>query len=564
MEMVFGLFEKSDDQTQQQASDCLMVTSVTKRPRAIVVIFGHLGASVDQMSKYAQLYHDNKCSTICATAPILSLASNDTTTLGEVAITACRETARLIRTAEMSEMGFGRVPVVVHLLGNGGALVLEELEQRILEVVSKSELLDMMTTSATTTHASRRNMMKSSSARALMVKSGSARCLVKTPLVKSTSAPSTKVKGSMRSLLTATSLSDDEDDPAQLSIGHTKGSPKLAFVQEKLDALVGMSRNATVRAKPNAMDIDCVCSPHALECSSRETPVFHTPPHRQAQGSPVRCSTATPIHISVLPQFPMTSSNPLHRRLQRRRRRKLTSPNVKRIDMERSGLDFSATPRYNSEDRAYHRDMKLFASRLALGSLVFDSGPYFPSVEKELSALDVLLSGQNPAAKLLAQSAIVGSHGWNGITRWNWGLQDLSQDANLARADQFWRRMKGIFLTKRHAYIFSQADKICRCDQVRSLIEHHQKNGIKTIEMELVTSCHLQHRKRRCDKYSEFVEQVLNSLDGRMSIAQESMSEWFDSDEEDGTESGHEIVQQRKEKSSRRYSIVQAGCEDKT
>jgi hypothetical protein len=562
--MVFGLFEKGDDQTQQQASDCLMVTSVTKRPRAIVVIFGHLGASVDQMSMYAQLYHDYKCSTICATAPVLSLASNDTTTLGEVAITACRETARLIRMAEMSEMGFGRVPVVVHVLGNGGALVLEELEQRILEVVSKAELLDMMATQATTTKAPRRNMMKSISARALMVKSGSARCLVKTPLVKSTSAPPAKVKGSMRSLLTATSLSDDEDDPAQWPVGNSEGSLKLAFVPENLDALIGTSSNAMVCAKPVAMDMVCVCSPHPLECSSRDPPVFRTPPHRQAHGSPVRHSSATPMHISVLPQFPMTSSNPLHRRLQRRRRRKLTSPNVKRIDMERTGLVFSATPRYNSEDRAYHLDMKLFASRLALGSLVFDSGPYFPSVENELAALDVLLSGQNPATKLLAQSAIVGSHGWNGITRWSWGLQDPSKDTDLTRADQFSRSMKDMFLTKRHAFIFSQADKICDCEQVKSLIDHHKKNGIKVIEMELVASCHLQHRKRRCDKYSEFVEQVLNSLEGRMSIAQESMSEWFDSDEEDSTESGHEIVEQQKEKSSRRYSIVQTGYEGKT
>jgi hypothetical protein len=208
--------------------------------------------------------------------------------------------------------------------------------------------------------------------------------------------------------------------------------------------------------------------------------------------------------------------------------------------------------------------MKLFASRLALGSLVFDSGPYFPSVENELAALDVLLSGQNPATKLLAQSAIVGSHGWNGITRWSWGLQDPSKDTDLTRADQFSRSMKDMFLTKRHAFIFSQADKICDCEQVKSLIDHHKKNGIKVIEMELVASCHLQHRKRRCDKYSEFVEQVLNSLEGRMSIAQESMSEWFDSDEEDGTESGHEIVEQQKEKSSRRYSIVQTGYEGKT
>lgn len=560
--MVFGFFEKSDDLTRKQASDCLMVTSVTKRPRAIVVIFGHLGASVDQMSRYAQLYHDLKCSTICATAPILSLASNDTTTLGEVAITACRETARLIRMAEMSEMGFGMVPVVVHVLGNGGALVLEEMEHRILEVVSKAEVLEMMTTPTNSTHR-RKSMMKSSSARALMVKSGSARCLVKNTLIKSTSDPCSRGKSSTRSLLTATSLSDDEDDPAQWPLRHTEDSLKLAFDPEKLESLLGTRPDT----KPNAMDMDCVCSSHTFECSSHAPPVFHTPPQRQvSQGSQARQADTVPLHISVIPQFPLASSNSLHRRLQRRRRRRLTSPNVRRIDMERSGLDFSTTPRYNTEDRAYHRDMKLFASRLARGSLVFDSGPYFPSIENELSALDLLLSGQNPATRFLAQSAIVGSYGWNGMTRWNFlsGLQEADKDADLGRADLFWRSMKDMCLAKRHAYIFSQADTICHRDQVKSLIDHHTTKGIKTIEMELASSCHLQHRKRRCDKYSEFVEQVLNSLDGRMSIAQESMSEWFDSDEEDGTESGHEIFEQPKEKSLRTYSIVQTGCENKT
>jgi Eukaryotic protein of unknown function (DUF829) len=557
--MVFGLFEKSHDLTQQQASDSLVVTSVTKRPRAIVVIFGHLGANVDQISKYAQLYHDYKCSTICATAPILSLASNDTTMLGEVAITACRETARLIRMAEMSEMGFGRVPVVVHVLGNGGALVLEELEHRLLEVVSKGQLEEMMKAPNSRPSTPRRRMGKSSSTRALMVQSGSSRNLMKPPLVKSTSAPAVKSKGSTRSLLTATSLSEDEEDPAR--------SPRRpndrSLVVTTLDSNeTGESLELELCAKHPIMDIPCGCSPVRLEYAPN---VLRTPVPRQlSQRSLSRQQLlSSPIHISALPQFPLVSSNPLHRRLQRRRRRKLTSPNVKRIDMERSGLVFSTTPRYNPEARAYHRDMELFASRLVLGCLVFDSAPYFPSIDNELAALETLLDGQNPAMKFVAQSAIIGSRGLYGLTQFNYfkGLHP-SQEPDLDREGQFWQTMKNIRLSRRHAFIFSKADRICDRNQIKSLIKEHQNNGINTIEVELLTSLHLQHRKRRCDKYSEFVERVLNSLDGRMSVAQESLSECFDSDE-DGTESGHEILEQPKATATRKYNIVETGCDDK-
>ena len=585
--MVFGLFGKSDDLTGQQASDNLMVTSITKRPRAIVVIFGHMGANADQMSKYAQLYHDNKCSTICATAPILSLASNDTTMLGEVAITACRETARLIRMSDMSEMGFGRVPVVVHVLGNGGAMVLEELEQRINEIVPKSELKEMMRRTSTPS-TPRRNMMKSSSTRSLM-KPGSTRQLMKPPLVKSISAPA--IKGSMRSILTATSLSDDEEDrdPAQSPVGLEEQSGGRNLNPDNIQELFETKLS---------VGIPCAVSPTRLKgLSAAPAGVVTTPkrqpssqcgsPHQlmlsQIPGSPLpQCISPTAseggsprqLMVTQIPSSPlrqginpMASANPLQRRLQRRRRRKLSSPNVKRIDMERSGLAFSAAPRYNSEDRAYHRDMELFASRLVLGSLVFDSAPYFPTIDNEMAAVDALLKGHNPAMKLLAQSAIVGSYGWHGLTRFNYlgGYLPTEENDNLVqgRAGQFLKNMKDIHLSRRHAYIFSQADKICERDQVKNFIKEHKKNGIETIEIELVASRHLQHRKRRCDKYSEFIERVLNSLEGRMTVAQESISEWFDSDDEDGTESGHEIVQQQKEKSNGEYSFVETGQDDK-
>jgi hypothetical protein len=288
------------------------------------------------------------------------------------------------------------------------------------------------------------------------------------------------------------------------------------------------------------------------------------------EGGKSRMTTAR----NRLPQYihaaAAAAANPLQRRLERRRRRKRSSPHVKRIDMERSGLVFaSASPRYNPEDRAYKMDMELFSLRLILGSVVFDSGPYYPSIEKETAAVEELLGPQhgssNPATKFLALSAIVAAHGWHGLTHFNYlgyiPTTDNDELAEIGRPAQFWKSMTNLHLSKRHAYIYSQADHICQRDAVRNLIKGHKLNGIKTIEIELIASRHLQHRKRRCDKYSEFVERVVNSLEGRRMDVHESVAEWFDSDDEDAVESGHEIVQREERDATidKYSSIVETG-----
>jgi hypothetical protein len=96
-----------------------------------------MGAEIGQLESYSKLWHDRNCSTVVVTAPILALASDDATTLGEVAITACREAARLIRLGEWSEMGYGKIPIIVHVLSHGGCQLLEEMEKRVREVVAE-------------------------------------------------------------------------------------------------------------------------------------------------------------------------------------------------------------------------------------------------------------------------------------------------------------------------------------------------------------------------------------------------------------------------------------------
>ena len=119
-----------------KASD-IAVTSIARRPRAIVIVLGWMGAKLDEVSKYTALYQSLQCSTISTTAPILAVTLNDGATLGEWAVAVGREAARLVRMAQMSEMGAGYVPILIHIMGYGGIRLVDELERRIRQTVSK-------------------------------------------------------------------------------------------------------------------------------------------------------------------------------------------------------------------------------------------------------------------------------------------------------------------------------------------------------------------------------------------------------------------------------------------
>jgi hypothetical protein len=288
--------------------------------------------------------------------------------------------------------------------------------------------------------------------------------------------------------------------------------------------------------------VACLCSPKQSERFSAIDSSVSIPCNSQPfQSSSMEHISDSSIKYNILSQYPSVSTNSLHLRLQRRRRRKLISPCVRRIDIERSGLIFSDVPRYNQEDRAYNRDLELFSSRLVLGSIVFDSGPYRPSLENELNAINSVIADSKFPLKFMAQSALIGSQSWSGLSIYP---SFIRQHTKLSRADHFWQNMKDIQLTRRHAFIYSMADKVCDFNDINDIMVEHRNNGIQIFDLLLLTSGHLEHRQRRFDKYSEFVERVLDSLDGRKTMTQESISEWFDSDE-NRTEAGHEITEEK-------------------
>lgn len=400
------------ERQEANSSSCVTVNVVQRRPRAVVVVLGHMGQDKSSIARYTKLYHAQECSTVAVSSPVLAYAVNDTTTLGENVITAIRESARLVRMGEWSEMGFGRVPVLLHVLGNGAQL-LEEMERRLREVVSPEQLEAMKVCETAPFHA----------------------CMSKMQSTRS---------------LTNTAISDGSDSEDG---GSQTVQPKRQWFAKLL---------------------------------------------------------------------PSTLSE------KRRRRRKRKAPVVERVDWERSKSN-KCVPRYNPDEAAYQRDLHLFASHLVLGTIVFDSGPYFPSVNRELEAASRLLDGPT---KLLAQSAIVGAqgvHGLNYFSSFGYYPSTLKENYKGGRPEQFWKNMENLQLTTRFAFIYSQADPVCSHQKITELIAYHLHRGHAVTECSLVATGHLEHRTRRVDLYKEFVDRVLDTLVGRQ--LEDDEDEWW-SDED--------------------------------
>eukprot|EP00546_Thalassionema_frauenfeldii_P007235 CAMPEP_0178931004 /NCGR_PEP_ID=MMETSP0786-20121207/21642_1 /TAXON_ID=186022 /ORGANISM="Thalassionema frauenfeldii, Strain CCMP 1798" /LENGTH=403 /DNA_ID=CAMNT_0020607779 /DNA_START=197 /DNA_END=1408 /DNA_ORIENTATION=+ len=400
---------------------------------------------------------------------------------------------------ELSEMGYGNVPIVVHALGNGGCQVLEEMEKRIFETISKPDLEILLQTPASSGVAtpSLNYCIKSSSTRSLTTTSSIRSLSTRSP-------PSIKQKSVKKNIHMS------KDDEIQLS--HLYENSELT---KDFSKMIRSKHNKT-KSPGSSTTQGCVDAAPSSIISLQCTPELKETSHDYK------------VNSSQAAAMAKTPSMQEHRRLRRRR----TDLQVKRVDVERVGADNLATPRYNFDERAYKRDIETFSSRLALGCIVFDSAPYFPSLEKETAAAEMLLSSH--AMKLLVRTAVLGSYGIQGLNHFNY-LGYLPTDesdglAELSRPNQFWARMKNLRLSKRHAFIYSDADRICDENGIKKIIECHRANEIEIVTETVIDgSPHLGHRSWRDKEYAEFVGKVIDSLDGyKLPVEEENMSDWFD------------------------------------
>jgi hypothetical protein len=116
-------------------SNKLQVFRVEGKPKAIVLLFGWLGAQLRHVNKYAQIYTQKGCSVVTGVADSVSTMRNDTNTLNEFALEAATEAAKLMRSSGNTD-----TPVIVHVFSNGGAFVLERLECLMQSAIPGSDV----------------------------------------------------------------------------------------------------------------------------------------------------------------------------------------------------------------------------------------------------------------------------------------------------------------------------------------------------------------------------------------------------------------------------------------
>jgi Eukaryotic protein of unknown function (DUF829) len=436
--MVFGLLRGKGSLA---ASDQLFVTSIRRRPEAVVVVLGWMGATEQEVQEYATLYHELQCSTVCATSPTMSLAAHDSTTLGELAIAAIRETGRLVRMGEWSEMERGHVPIIIHVLSHGGAQLLEELERRLREVVS-SESLELMKDAPVNKSLGGRPMLSSGSTVTTSTRS------------ISSSTASITTDGIFRTMISS-----------------------MSQITTRIPSLT-------------------------MSCTSQNTEDFSDDENQSTTRPPLTKECQMQQSISIV-----GTSSPSQLRC-----RKQQSPLVKRFDLERN-LCQNKEQTYNSDDIAYQRDMQTFASRLALGAIVFDSAPSFPSFRRGVLAAETVLKS-DLVMKIAAYSAIAIQQGMHGILHLSSGkfLSTTGQTVEVGRPEQFWRNLEELSLTKRHAFIHGTENKVCDPSMIKELAKLQSDRGMSVVECQLRGTGHLEHKRCHVDQYSDFLSQVLISV----------------------------------------------------
>jgi Eukaryotic protein of unknown function (DUF829) len=98
-------------------------TSIREKPRAVAIVLGHLGCSAESLAEYGRWYEDRNCTVITAGSPVVRFLLN-----WNLRSTACEI---LDQAAAAMQDTSSDVPLVIHSFSNGGAFLLEEMEQQL-------------------------------------------------------------------------------------------------------------------------------------------------------------------------------------------------------------------------------------------------------------------------------------------------------------------------------------------------------------------------------------------------------------------------------------------------
>ena len=117
--------------TKQQDNNTVSSSEI----QAIILLYGWIGATPKQLQKYAKIYSNHKeykCVTICDIASTPTLIIRNGRNLTSLVINSVRKVVGIIRQIENERRGV-EVPVILHYFSNGGAFVVEHLDQMVKE-----------------------------------------------------------------------------------------------------------------------------------------------------------------------------------------------------------------------------------------------------------------------------------------------------------------------------------------------------------------------------------------------------------------------------------------------
>ena len=125
-------------------AEIIATSSLIARPRAAVILLGWLGARSEHLEKYTAVWNERNCNTVTVRVPGWISMMDVRMCRRRIAVQVLREVDRVVRFAEMQEAGWGKLPVLMHVLSNGGAFVCESVQELLEEVRLRNEKIVAM------------------------------------------------------------------------------------------------------------------------------------------------------------------------------------------------------------------------------------------------------------------------------------------------------------------------------------------------------------------------------------------------------------------------------------
>ena len=110
-----------------------------KKPRAVVLVYGFSGSKPKHVAKYTAVYNAYNCSTVGGTSLDYDVFTANLNGQDAFGLESVRQVTKVLRSDNLK--GHNDVPVVMHIISNGGAFISARLG-RMLDAAAKEDKQD--------------------------------------------------------------------------------------------------------------------------------------------------------------------------------------------------------------------------------------------------------------------------------------------------------------------------------------------------------------------------------------------------------------------------------------